>query len=593
MKSRFLIKNLTFFLIPLLIPLFILGSFSIYITQNFILNDINKNNEKMLLQEKDSIELMLKELDLLSINISMNPTTSIKLQSILSNLDVDQSTLDIYNILRSYTDAPVNSKPYIHSIYVYFENENGNFLASGEGIVNLESYYNTGWYQSYLHSGDDTRFWIEANSVRQYSFEKEDTQLVTAYKKIYSSGSHKDDGILVMNFKRSSIDDILNGSVSYSGQNAFILDRGSNIIAGNTSWLKDNNIDIGAVNRTPESFFEFKSGKNAYVVSAIDYNNYNLKYLSITPKYSLYQFPTQLGNLTGILLFISFVLGLVLSYFFTRRSYHNISDIVSIFESAEKGLPLPPLPSRVKNEYGFILQNIIKTFVEQSYLKVQLSEKKYRLKTIEMIALQAQINPHFLFNTLKTMFWKSLALTGGQNEVSQMVEHLSGILHYSLDSAGRTVTLEEEIKSTQSYIEIQKVRYRDKFRVIWQYDDAIAQYKVIKLLLQPFIENCIYHAIKEDESVLHIKIKLLPILSHIKIAVIDNGTGIDRASLSRIREKLLEEGDYSDHIGLYNTNKRLKLSYGEKYGITLRSRKGLGTVVYISIPVENIEASSS
>jgi two-component system sensor histidine kinase YesM len=281
-----------------------------------------------------------------------------------------------------------------------------------------------------------------------------------------------------------------------------------------------------------------------------------------------------------------------LTFFLTKRNYNNLLSIITTFESAENGEPLPALPSRVNDEYSFILQNVIKTFIEQSYLKVQLSEKKYRLKTMEFVALQSQINPHFLFNTLKTIFWKSISLTGDQNEVSNMIEHLSDILHYSLGNYEKTVTLAEEIKSVQSYIEIQKVRYKDKFRVIWQYDDALTKYSVLKLLLQPLIENCIYHGIKEKEGFSYIKIKMALVKSNILITIIDNGLGIKPDTLSEIRKKLSEDGEYTEHIGLSNTNKRLKLTYGDEYGIVIRSKYGLGTVIYITIPVSEKDESS-
>jgi len=306
--------------------------------------------------------------------------------------------------------------------------------------------------------------------------------------------------------------------------------------------------------------------------------------VSVIPKRFLYKVPTQLLLLTGFLVLISFLLGLGITYYNTKRNYERLNNIISAFESAERGEPLPELPSHIKDEYGYILQNVVKTFIEQSYLKVQLSEKKYQLKAAEMMALQAQINPHFLFNTLKTIFWKSIALTGGQNEVSKMIEYLSEILNYSLSSSDELVTLSDEIKNTQCYIEIQKIRYRDKFGVIWQYDENITDYKVIKLLFQPFIENSIYHGIKEKESPSYIKIKIKENNGIIKISIIDNGIGIDPAKLKDIREKLKEKGDYTEHIGLFNTNRRLKLMYGEEYGIKLRSKSGLGTVVYIDIP---------
>jgi len=588
MKKKFFVKNLLIFILPLLIPIILIGGFAITLTQNFIMDDINKGNVRGLNQTKEAIELIFNDLDSFSLNFNLNPLFLSNFKTLLHNDENDVITpesFEVYNTVMNLINPSVNSKPYIQSIYVYFKNPKGNFFISNQGLVSLNSFIDKSWYDSFLSSNDGVNTWIDTRDIKQYEFEKDYTHLVTIYKKLYSPGLNKADGVIVMNIRRDYIEGILKGLVSFPEQAALILDVNGNLVStvNNNPDIKER--DVTAIDNNTSSFFEYKSQKNSYMVSRIQSNRYNLKYISIIPKGVLYKLPLQLLYITILLLIISFLLGLMLTYFITRRNYNNILGIISAFESAENGKPLPPLPSRVNDEYSFIMQNVIKTFIEQSYLKVQLSEKKYRLKTMEFVALQSQINPHFLFNTLKTIFWKSINLTGDQNEVSKMIEHLSDILSYSLGISDKTVTLEEEIKNTISYIEIQKVRYRDKFRVIWQYDDAITQHMVLKLLFQPFIENSIYHGIKEKEGVSYIKIKIALKDSQLKITIIDNGLGIEPEILGKIRERLNEDGEYSKHIGLYNTNKRLKLTYGDETDIKIRSKPGLGTVIYVNIPV--------
>lgn len=106
----------------------------------------------------------------------------------------------------------------------------------------------------------------------------------------------------------------------------------------------------------------------------------------------------------------------------------------------------------------------------------------------------------------------------------------------------------------------------------------------MKLLFQPFIENCIYHGIKEKEGSGFIKIKIKLVDSFIKVTIIDNGLGIDKETLQNIRTRLNNDGEHCEHIGLYNTHKRLKLTYGDSSGIEIRGKLGSGTVVYIIFP---------
>lgn len=592
MKRRFFAKNLILFILPLFIPLILLGTFTVTITKNFIMEDINKGNIKVLNQTKEAIELIFNDLDSLSLNFNLNSSNISRCKALLQNESLNTDGIDSLNNILNLLNPPVNSKPYIQSIYVYFDNPKGNFLISNEGFVNLNTYIDKAWYNSFVKSDDNINTWIETRDIKLYGFEKEDTNLITIYKKLYSPGVSKADGVIVMNIKRKYIDNIQKGLLSQPDQSALIVDENNKVVSGIIGSSDIKEADISAINKNSSDFFELRTLKNSYMVSQIKSNRYALKYISIIPRKALYKLPTQLLYITILLLFISFLLGLVLTFFITRRNYNNLLSIIKTFESAENGEPLPALPSRVNDEYSFILQNVIKTFIEQSYLKVQLSEKKYRLKTMEFVALQSQINPHFLFNTLKTIFWKSISLTGDQNEVSNMIENLSNILHYSLGNYEKTVTLADEIKSAQSYIEIQKVRYKDKFRVIWQYDDTLTKYSVLKLLLQPLIENCIYHGIKEKEGFSYIKIKMTLVKSNIRITIIDNGLGITPDTLSEIRKKLNEDGEYTEHIGLSNTNKRLKLAYGDEYGIVIRSKYGLGTVIYITIPVSEKDGNS-
>lgn len=207
------------------------------------------------------------------------------------------------------------------------------------------------------------------------------------------------------------------------------------------------------------------------------------------------------------------------------------------------------------------------------------------MQAMELIALQSQINPHFLYNTLHTIYWEVLKLSGKPNIANKMLSNLTDILEYSLSNPNEVISLEEEIKNTRSYIEIQMIRYKDKFEFFWEYDEEVIQYKVIKLMLQPLIENSIYHGIKQKQSKGSIKVKLRLAGSYLKVTVTDTGIGMSRAVLNEVREKLRTEVEYSEHIGLFNTNKRLILRYGPKYGIRVLSKHGLGTVVKFKIPV--------
>jgi two-component system sensor histidine kinase YesM len=326
------------------------------------------------------------------------------------------------------------------------------------------------------------------------------------------------------------------------------------------------------------------NGENQ-LMTMLKSDKFNWTYVSFIPSSMLYSIPKRILALTLAILFITVAIGFILSFFLTRKNYRQIMNIINVFQAAEEGKPLPPMSEHIGDEYSYILQNVLKTFIEHDYLKIQLSLKQLSLKNAELLALQSQLNPHFIFNTLETINLEILSLTKRPTNANRMIEQLGHMLRYVLDRPGETVTLKEEIDNTKRYIEIQTYRYEDKFFVRWNVDDAALDFPIIPLLLQPLIENSIYHGIKEKEGRCGIKLSMHIEPSGLHIRITDNGLGIVPEDLSAIRQKLIHpEIDPGRHIGLYNANKRLALTFGEKYSISIRSRYTVGTYIHIFLP---------
>jgi two-component system sensor histidine kinase YesM len=587
-KTNTFKKNLLLFLAPLLIPLLILGAFSIIITRHYIQEEINKNNFNILQQTKNNLELTFDELDSLNINLGTNPEIVITLKKIFDN-PRPKVDLEEYNSLVTITNfinAPANARPYIHSIYVYFDNPWKKFLTTISGLDILDSFFDKTWHQSYLaNRSQDLNFWTETRNIKEYSFKKKPIRVWSIYRKVYStSGYKKCIGVIVLNIYTAYLQKILDDSAVPPEQIFLIADAANHIMFSNHKMVERHKTWLAQLTPQAKQSFVLKLDGVAYAISWIYSEKYRLKYIAMIPLKVLYKVPAKLQALTVILLFGSFLLGLIITYRLTKKNYHQVQAIITLIESAENGLPLPELPGTVKDEYSFITNNILKTFIEQKYLQIQLSERKYRLRVMELLALQSQINPHFLFNTLETIKWKIFQLYKRPSQATKMLENLAELLHYSLESPDRKVTLEEEIYNTRNYLEIQKIRYSNKFAVIWEYDEAIKRLPIVRLILQPLLENCIYHGIKEKEGQSIIKIKIRQQGPTLKISVIDNGLGIRREKLAQIRERLRDDHQERDSIGLYNTNKRLILTYGETAAIHIRSKFDYGTVVFFQLP---------
>lgn len=191
--------------------------------------------------------------------------------------------------------------------------------------------------------------------------------------------------------------------------------------------------------------------------------------ISAVPVHTLYKLPRTLIALTIVLSVCSMLISAFLAYRTTKKNYLQALRIVRILDTADNLNPAvhgSGTSGEIRNVYDLISKNILEKFLEQKYLKIQLSERKYKEEAAQLKALQSQINPHFLYNTLNSIYWKSFQLTRSENAACRMVEHLTDLLEYAVRDPEGTVSLEEELANVDSYIALQRHRYPERFRVI-------------------------------------------------------------------------------------------------------------------------------
>lgn len=576
-EKKFFLKDFILFLIPTVISLLIIGVLSFTVTHNFITQEIRNNNINILNQTKENVELMLNELDPLVILFDTDPEVVMRIRSFFDRTRFTMESVSFYRIIQSFVNAPANARPYIHSIYVYYDNDMGRFLSTREGLVQLDNFYDTQWYENFINAKDQL-IWSQARQINQYEFEN--TKVITIYRKLTLR-----EGVIVLNILPEYIHMMISELNIQPNQTLMILDENSELLFCNHSLNEESQDEIiqKLVGLGDEETVIIHD--KPYVVMQVSSAKYNWRYISMVPYDFLYHVPIQLGNITLLSLLISFVLALILTYYVTRKKYAQIFRIEKLIDSAKYGYfsPTAIIPER-QDEYSYIIEEIINNFIKQNYLKMQLSERKYRLKTMELLALQSQINPHFLFNTLHAINCKVISLTRGPNEISDMLEKLSDILDYSLSHPEEMVSIEKEIKNVKNYVDIQKIRYGQQFDVLWEYDENLMHKKIVKMILQPLVENSIYHGIRMKQEAGLIKIKIFKRGEFIKISVVDNGIGMSCEKLQEIYEKLSRDWEYSEEIGLLNTHYRLKLTYGNRYKMIIRSKQNLGTAIYLYIP---------
>lgn len=232
---------------------------------------------------------------------------------------------------------------------------------------------------------------------------------------------------------------------------------------------------------------------------------------------------------------------------------------------------------------------MLKELIEKEY-----NETIFRKQT-ELNALQGQINPHFLYNTLDTI--RGQALWEGMDSIADMTQALAKCLRYCININNDMVTLAEEFENVQNYIKIQKTRFGEKLQfeidIDSQMDKDILNYKVPKLTIQPIVENAVYHGLEKKKEKGKVTIKAFATDTRLSINIIDDGLGIPMERLNVLNRDLYlgqvsdpnENSDRKQSIGLFNVNQRIKLYYGDEFGLRIQSIEGKKTNVEIIVPI--------
>ena len=216
-------------------------------------------------------------------------------------------------------------------------------------------------------------------------------------------------------------------------------------------------------------------------------------------------------------------------------------------------------------------------------IEKQVRAEQRQLRKAEFELLQAQINPHFLYNTLDAIVWSAEA--GNQKQVIQMVGSLSDFFRTSLNRGREIVTVREDLQHVCSYLEIQKIRYMDILEYEILVPEELNDYKIPKITLQPLVENALYHGIKNKRGGGKITLRGHEEKDFFTIEVEDNGIGMTEERLLAVRKGLSEKAPQESELyGLYNVNERIRLNFGDEYGMKITSEYGKGTMVEVRLP---------
>ncbi len=589
MRARLMTKELKKYLCFSMLPIFFLS----LILTPMLSNRLQAESEKDAIARIDTVNLQLsimeKEIDAINLTFSINnEITSAFARYFLLGDASEYSTLS--KIQKSYMIPTVVSRDYIHSLYIYFDNDQDILLADSVGITKVNTLLDSDWmntYEEFTKSGMTQ--YTQARNIHEFSFQKTPTRVISVFHKFFLHN-----GVIILNLNGAFFDKLLAEQCLSPKQLFFVTNEDYEILMQNDPAITPDQEQLAQMKELPfDQLTRMRlNGTDYLVMKHQSDSRYKWVYVSLLSEADIYSARIFFIAIFSLALCVSVLICFIASWKHSKSYCANCMNVLYTLNDfgQNKAAVSDFLPSEKDDFYSYVTREIIHNYAERNELRQIIQQKQQIVRELEMEALQSQINPHFLFNTLKSIYWMSLKLTEAPNQVSSMVEDMTDILEYSLNSTDEFATLAEEIQNTKSYIAIQHARYQNRFRVIWNYDAEIEKYYTIKLLLQPLIENAIMHGMPwEDAKLLTIKISLWKEEQQIHIKVEDDGVGIESEKMRQIQERLKAQED-DRHIGLFSCNRRLCLSFGDDCGLKISSVHG--TTITFHFPCIQMDNSA-
>lgn len=402
-------------------------------------------------------------------------------------------------------------------------------------------------------------------------------------------------GFMTVEVNEDALIDIYE-SIYEDGSEIFIVDEKGNMISNRNKAYIPNIQQLAKIkNKNKSGFIEYKNNEREYIAIYSYCNKNNWKIVKAMPKDLLYQQTERLQKEVLCFSFIGFIGVILMGYVYCEWITCPINKMMIQMKRVEQGNLSVKVDTKMNNELGSLGENFNQMVEHLEQLMKHIVQEERDKKELELEVLRAQINPHFLYNTLSTI--RFMAKAKGEHSISDAVLALTKLLRVSISLGKERITLKEEIEYIEHYLLIQRLRFNQKFEFQYDIEEKYETILVPKLILQPIIENSLLYGIENidednDEICLIISLHIEKIDNGIQIVIEDNGAGMEKEILENVFQERKSIERFSK-VGLNNVNHRLKLYYGEEFGLKVQSKLGDGTTVFIRMKEETVEEKNS
>lgn len=573
MEKRFFslqYKILIFSFVLILIPILIIGIFSYKESLKIVQQKVSISNLNTVKQVGERIEFIFQDAHDMSLFLIQNDDVRefFKLENDEESAEISTRIIKLNNKLMYL----ISSKPYINSIY--FKGFNGISMDTKNASNPIDNEMEKKIIQ--LKGG---YIW---DIGRIINYDGSSTNVFSMIRVVNDMHNITDRlAIMKINIDEEDLSAIYSNKILGKQDDFFIIDTNNRIVSSiNKSRLGQRfnmNISDRRLNNLKEGYFQTKLDGQNYLVTYFIIDNLNYKLINLVPLKELLKENEVIQKVMLEVAGISFLVCILFALLFSIKVLGPLKIIRMQMKKVENEDFDVQVNLNGNDEITMLGRSFNKMSAKLKELINQVYLMKIKHKEAEFAALQAQINPHFLYNALDAIYW--IGRMEKAFETSKLVEALAKLFRLSLNSGKEITLLQDEVEHLLNYIIIQKKRYGDSIGFNIDIEDGLLECRVIKLVLQPLVENAIVHGIDKKDGRGNIFVSIRKEAENLIYEVKDDGIGVD---VKEINLLLKDVGDSNRGLGIKNVNDRLKLYFGEPYGIKFFSENGKGTTVIVT-----------
>lgn len=563
-----------------LIPFLIIGVMGIQLSVNEAKKNVEQRTSQLIMQVGRTLDTYIGGIEKLA-NTMIEVIQSTNFSDGAGAKEGFWEEDDVKNRIEGMMEILADTHEEIAGIL--FASEDDSYLSVGMNRISRDSFQEEGWYQIACENPDETRIisYVTGRNIETDSVYSMD-EVFSVVKAVKNPKTGEIAGVLLFDVSHDMIQEVVKDAIIGTDGFVFILDGENHVVYTplnkvvyriKPEWLQDEDKAVIA-----------QILKNTYQISFEKSEHTGWKIVSVASYQEIMGDVRQIIAMYMVILILVLMLVFIIVIRISDTITKPIVELRKLMKETESGDLTVRFRGNNEDEVSQLGRKFNRMLERIQELLNRVYEEEESKRQAQLKVVEEQFKPHFLYNTLDTINW--MARDHGAMDVVQLVEALTNVFRISLSKGKDYITLEQEIKYISNYLYIQKIRYGEKADYEILTDESCMDVEVPKLILQPLVENAIYHGVKLKRGKGHLKVWIRREGEQIVLSVCDDGKGMDEKTRDRICGILdgSIEAEENGSFGLYYVRERLRIKYQDKYSIQVKSEENAGTEVILRIP---------